>query len=122
MSQPEPPPDEPAVAEELSEFIGTGIGGHIEVLRVAAEQKVSNSAANQKGLMASTLEAVKDLERVAGDVGPGEIVLRAGDYRGASVRLGLRVVQSGSVGEFNRFIKPGIISAPPGPGTSAPFV
>ena len=72
--------------------------------------------------MAGISQAIENLEGVAGNVGSGEVVSRAGDYRRTSVRLGLRVVQSASVGEFNRSVNPGIIAAPPGSGTRAPFV
>src|SRR5579872_128917 len=49
MRQPEPPADQTAVAKQLVHFLGEGIGGDVEVLRLHPEQQVANAPADEKG-------------------------------------------------------------------------
>ena len=72
--------DETAVAEQAPHLLGTGVGGDIEVLGVAAQQQVAHAAAHQVGRVARLVQAVEDLEGVFADVGAGNVVLVARDY------------------------------------------
>ena len=42
---------------------------------VPPEQEIANAAADEERLVAGVLQTVHDLERVLGDVGPGDVVL-----------------------------------------------
>ena len=51
VGQPEAPPDEPAVAEDGAHLAGVGVGGQVEVLGRAPEQRVAHAAAHEVGLV-----------------------------------------------------------------------
>ena len=94
----------------------------VEIFRMTVQKEVTNTSAHQKRLVAGVIQPIEHLDGVVGDVRPADVVSGARDDVRARMRLRVRVVQSGSVGEFNRSAKPSIIAASPIPGTRAPFV
>ena len=49
VGEPEAATDEAAIAEYFSHFFGRGVGGDIEILRIAPEQQVAYAAAGEIG-------------------------------------------------------------------------
>ena len=53
MRQTEPAPDQTTVAECRPHILWRRIGGHVEILRVIAEQQIAHAAAHKVGLIAT---------------------------------------------------------------------
>jgi hypothetical protein len=64
MRQSEAPPDDPAVAEEPLDLLGTRRRSEVEVLGVAVEQEVAHAAPDEIRNVVELPQAVQDLERV----------------------------------------------------------
>ena len=79
VAQPEPSPDDEAVAEELLHLLGRGVGADIEVLRLAAKEQIAHAAADQERLEAGTAEPIENPQRIGIDLLSGQRVLRAGE-------------------------------------------
>ena len=75
VGQPEPPADDPAVAEELLDLVRMRRRADVEILRPAAEQQVAHAAADQIGDVVVLVQPVQDLEGVGIDVAAGDRVL-----------------------------------------------
>ncbi len=88
MCQPEPPPDEAAVAEQGPDLFGVRVSRNIEVLRMQLEQRITYPAAYQKRLKSRLVPPVQDFERALGNFCPRYIVGRAGNDFGLSAFLG----------------------------------
>ena len=91
MRQPEAAADQAAIGKRGPHLLGQGIGGHIEVLGLQAQQDIAHAAADQKCLVVGSLESIEHLERRGGDMGPGQRVFgSAHDHRadGISRRFG----------------------------------
>jgi hypothetical protein len=87
VRQTKPPADEAAVAKQILDLVRVRVRDDVEVFRMAVEQQVANSAADEKGFEASALQPVQDFESVGRDVGPADVVLRARDDDGTVTRL-----------------------------------
>jgi len=104
VRQPKAPPDEPAVAEDRADLSGVGAGGHVEILRLPAEEKVADAAADQVGLVPEAAQAVDHAQRVGiepvlRDLGKGPAGrARIGERSraGGNHRFLVRVVAHGS--------------------------
>ena len=68
VRQPEAAADQAAVAELLLDLLGRGVGGHVEVLRVMADQQVAHGAADQIGRKTRITQAIKHAQSVGADV------------------------------------------------------
>ena len=68
MRQPEAPADEEAVAEEPADLAWLGVGAHVEILRLAAQQQVADAAADEIGLEPGLVQAVEHLQRFRSDL------------------------------------------------------
>ena len=64
MGKPETSANEAAVAENPADVLRLGIGGHVKVLGLAAEQQIAHAATHQQGLIALLLEAIEHLEGI----------------------------------------------------------
>ncbi len=92
VNDPEAPPDDPGVPEQGVDFLGRGVGGHVEVLGMAAQEQVSHGAANKVGLVIVLVETRHDFQGTAADVFARHAVLIPGydfqrQIRPAGVRL-----------------------------------
>ena len=58
MCEPEPPADEPAIAEQSPHLVRRRVGRNVEVLRVQAEQCIPHTAADQEGLVTGLVQSV----------------------------------------------------------------
>ena len=74
VGQTEAAADQATVAEQRAHVLRVRIGRDVEVLRVPAEEQITDAATDQERLVARVLEAVENLESVFGNVGPGNIV------------------------------------------------
>src|SRR5690606_5807363 len=112
---PEPPADEPAVAEQVFYLLRQRIRDDVEVLRMAAEQQIPHTATYQERFKPRISEPVQDLESVRRDVRAADVVFGTRNDRGARARRGSRIVQKIP---FQGARKPGIIAASPRRGTT----
>ncbi len=62
------PADQARIAKQPPDFLRMRVRRDIEVFRVQPEQQITDSAANQKGLVAGLMQTVQNLERVLADV------------------------------------------------------
>src|SRR5690606_30495015 len=62
--------DDAGAPEQGLDFLGGGVGGHVEVLGVATEEDVADAAARHIGLELVLLKHVYDLARATADI-PG---------------------------------------------------
>jgi hypothetical protein len=79
VRQPEAPADQPAVAEQRLHLLGRGVGGHVEILGVAADQQVAHRATHQVALETAFAQPVEHAQGVGADVLAGYAVLGARD-------------------------------------------
>jgi hypothetical protein len=79
MSQPEPSPHEPAVAEEFLDLGGSGVGNDIEVFRLATQEQVADAPAYKTGMKPVVSKAIEDTDRIVAEVAPGNRMIGAGD-------------------------------------------
>jgi hypothetical protein len=77
VGQSEPAADQAAIAEQLLDLFRRGIGGDVEVLRVATDQQVADGATYQVGTKAGLAQPIQDAQRVGTDVAARDIVLVA---------------------------------------------
>ena len=75
VGEPEPPADDPAVAEAPLDLVGLRRRADVEVLGPASEQQVAHTAADEEGRVAELLEPAHHLQRVGVDVAAGESML-----------------------------------------------
>ena len=75
MRETEAAADQPAITEQATYILRARIGGNIEILRLAPEQQIAHTTANQMGLIARILQAVQHLQRIGADIAPGNRVL-----------------------------------------------
>ncbi|MNV16331.1 hypothetical protein D3C71_1070870 [compost metagenome] len=75
MGQAEPAADQAAVAEQRLDLLGRGIGGHVEVLGVAADQQVAHGASHQVAGEPGITQPVQHAQGVGADVLAGDGVL-----------------------------------------------
>jgi hypothetical protein len=61
MGQPKTPADESAIAKNLFYLLRTGIGRHIEVLRLPPQQQVAYPATDQKRLVTGFSQPIQNL-------------------------------------------------------------
>src|SRR5690606_30908216 len=71
--------DQAAVAEQLLDLFGRGVGGDVEILGRQAGQQAAHGAADQAGAMAGLVQAVEHAHGVGADGPTGNRVLVAGD-------------------------------------------
>ncbi len=82
VRQPEPPTDQPTVAEQGSYLIRVGVCRNIEIFGMQIKQRIAHAAADQKRLKSRFVQPVQDFERAFGNFCPRNIVGRAGnDFR-----------------------------------------
>ncbi len=79
MREAEAPANQPAVAEQLADLLGRGVGRHVEVLGTSTDQQVAYRAPDQVGAIATLAQAVEHAQRVVADVLAGDVVLLARD-------------------------------------------
>ena len=79
LHQPEALADDAAVAEEFAQLPGPGVGHHVEVLGLLAQEQVPDAAPHQIGGVAGMVQAVKDLQGFHIDVSPGDGMFRPGN-------------------------------------------
>src|SRR5262249_22952242 len=77
VGEPEPPPDQAAVAEEPPDRLGVGVGPDVEVLGSPGEQQVPDAAADEVCLVSGAGEPVEDLQCIRVDLAAGDRVLAA---------------------------------------------
>ena len=126
MRQAEAAADQAAVAELLAHLLGRGVGGHVEILGVAADQQVSHGAADQIGLETGVPQAVEHAQRVRADVlaRDGVLVARDGSQSGGRRNSG-GSMQKGSRGGPDGLpwaVPPPILIRYAGFTKNAPFV
>ena len=103
VGQPEPAPDDPAVAEELLDLIGMGRRPDVEILRDPAEQEVADTSADQVRQEIRLVQPVEHLQGVRVDIAAGERMLAASDdnrvdHRGGSIaKPGAAVINQATV-------------------------
>ena len=118
--------DQAAIAELLAHLLGRGVGGHVEILGVAADQQVSHGAADQIGLETGVPQAVEHAQRVRADVlaRDGVLVARDGSQSGGRRNSG-GSMQKGSRGGPDGLpwaVPPPILIRYAGFTKNAPFV
>ncbi|MNT23825.1 hypothetical protein D3C72_1592630 [compost metagenome] len=79
MGQAETAADQAAVAEQLLDLFGRGIGGHVEILGLAIDQQIAHRAADKVGAEAGIAQSIKHAQSVRADVLAGDRVLVARD-------------------------------------------
>ncbi|KAG1253769.1 hypothetical protein G6F65_017320 [Rhizopus arrhizus] len=79
VGQAEAAADQAAVAEQLLDLFGRGVGGHVEILGLAIDQQVTHRAADKVGAEAGIAQAIKHAQGVRADVLAGDRVLVARD-------------------------------------------
>ncbi len=126
MRQAEAAADQAAVAELLAHLLGRGVGGHVEILGVAADQQVPHGAADQIGLETGVPQAVEHAQRVRADVlaRDGVLVARDGSQSGGRRNSG-GSMQKGSRGGPDGLpwaVPPPILIRYAGFTKNAPFV
>src|SRR5262249_21396605 len=77
MGEPKPPPDQPSIAKKLSDLLGMGVGGDIEVLGGEPDQHVAHTTAHEVGRKTAIMQPIQYLESVWIDVLSGDRVLGA---------------------------------------------
>jgi len=75
------PPNQPAVAKNLFDFIRLGICCNIEVLGFPAEQEIAHTASYEIGVIALFPESIENADCVAADPLAGNAVFRTGNDR-----------------------------------------
>ncbi len=94
VHQAEPAADEPRIAEQRPDLLGTGVRGDVEVLGLAVQQQIPHPAAHDEGLIPAILEAVEDLQGIPGNVRAGDVVVGSRDDAGR-IRSRLRMGRNG---------------------------
>ena len=61
MNKLEAPTNQLGIAKEIAYHLGRRIGGDIEVLGLATQEEIANTAADEKGLMPRTEQAIEHL-------------------------------------------------------------
>ena len=84
MRQTETTPDQTAIAKHPPNLLGMGIGHHIEVLGLAAQQQIADTAADQVGFEPGLLQSIQNFQRVFADQRARKGMLRAGVDSGQS--------------------------------------
>ncbi|MCY1406870.1 hypothetical protein D9M71_221500 [compost metagenome] len=85
MHQLEAAADHPRIAEFGADLLGRGAGGHVEILRRDAEQRVAHAAADDVGQVAGLLQALHHVHRVAAELlAPQRMLVIAEDFRGSA--------------------------------------
>ncbi len=79
VGQAEPASDQAAVAEQLLDLFGRGVGSHVEILGAAIDQQIAHGAADKVGAEAGIAQAVQHAQSVRADVLAGDRVLVARD-------------------------------------------
>lgn len=79
MGQPEPATDQTAVAKYLLYLLRCGIGGDIKIFRLPAQEQITDTPSYQIGLIPGIFEPIEYLDGMFTDIGPGDIMLRAGN-------------------------------------------
>ncbi len=79
MGEAEAAADQAAVAEQLLDLFGRGVGSHVEILGLAIDQQVAHRAADKIGAEACIAQAIKHAQGVRADVLAGDRVLVARD-------------------------------------------
>lgn len=64
MGEPKASADDATISEELAELGGTCARGHVEILRTAPEEKISDTPSHEVGHMAMTDQSPNNLNRV----------------------------------------------------------
>ena len=93
--------DDEGAAEQAFDLFGRGIGGHIEIFGLDAQQQVAHSAADNKGLEACLLQRMGDAHRIGGDVGRIDAMLRRAEYDGC---LAFARLAGGAQNAANKFL------------------
>ena len=91
VGQAEAAADQPAVAEQALDLLGRGVGGHVEILRMHAQQQVAYRPADQVGAKAGLAQPVQHPQRVGTDVLARKDVLLAWNEVQDGLRECLRV-------------------------------
>ena len=71
--------DDARAAEQRADLFGRGVGGHVEVLGLQADDEVAHRAADDVGFVAMLAQHLAHLDGVARDVAPVDAVLVAPD-------------------------------------------
>ena len=79
VGQAETPADQAAVAEQGLDLFRGGVGGHVEILRMAADQQVAHRAPDEIAGEAGIAQPVQDAQCIGTDVPAREGVLVARD-------------------------------------------
>jgi len=80
MRKAEAPTNQAAVTEQRLDLFRRRARCDIEVLGVQLEHGIAHTAANEEGLVARLVQSVQNLECALGKLGPGDVVIRSGDY------------------------------------------
>src|SRR5690606_6107680 len=60
--------DDSAVAKHSADLLGSGAGGDVEVLGLAAQVEVAHATSHEEGLVSGCEQLADDLERVVVDI------------------------------------------------------
>jgi hypothetical protein len=74
-----PAADQAAVAEQLLDLLGRGVGGHVEILGLEPGQQVAYGAAHQAGAVAGLVQPVQHAHGIGRDAPTRDRVLVARD-------------------------------------------
>lgn len=67
--------DDAGIAEQLADLFRRGVGGHVEVLGALSEQGITDTAADQIGLISTALQAIEYLQRILAELATGHGML-----------------------------------------------
>jgi hypothetical protein len=81
MRETESAADDPAVAEYLLDFMGSGIRGNIKVLGLAAEQQVAHPSPHEIGIISLLFQLVEHPDGIWTDPLAGDRVFGTGNDR-----------------------------------------
>ena len=74
--------------EQTFDFVGRGVGGHVEIFRLDAQQQVAYGAADDEGLEAGLLQRVRNAHRVWRHMIRIDLVLAGAEHNGFGVADG----------------------------------
>src|SRR5205814_2157450 len=73
------PSDDAAVAEETAHFHRMGVGGDVEIFRLAIHQQIAHAAATQVRAIAAAMKTVQNFQHIFGNATPRDRMLRSID-------------------------------------------
>jgi hypothetical protein len=79
MSQAESAPDQPGIAEELTNLLRMGVCGHIKVLGGFAQQQIAYASPNEIGSKPVVVEPVENFQGIRVDETAGKGMLLTGE-------------------------------------------